>query len=379
MPAAKCVFLTGATGFLGSHLTLALLAGGHRVTALARKTSAQSARERVLDVLARVSPESPDSGRLEVLEGDIAMPRLGLDPATFRDLAGSVDEVWHSAASLSFVEEDRDEIFRMNVEGTRHVLDLASGIHGRRLHHVSTAYVAGDRRGVVGEDEPDAGQSFRNPYEESKYAAENLLRAATRSGAAAVTIYRPSIVIGDSVSGKATHFHGVYAFIRGLWIVARRLRRDDPHSQYLDLPLRIRGSESGTLNFVPVDFVTDAIIELSGQASAVGRTFHLTNPKPTPNRLWIGIVCRQLGIQGVRLAEDDSFRAQPMTRLETLFHRQMTFYLPYLSSEPVFDCTLAREALRGSGIRCPGVTGEFAAKMTGWYIDWLNGHHGGPG
>lgn len=262
----------------------------------------------------------------------------------------------------------------MNVDGTRQVLALASGTGPRRLHHISTAYVAGSRTGIVREDELDVGQTFRNPYEASKCEAEKLLRAAHESGAVRATIYRPSIVIGNSVSGKATHFHGVYAFIRGLWAVTRRLRQGNPGSDFVDLSLRIRGSETSTLNFVPIDFVVSAIMELAGvPVSGVARTFHLTNPVPTPNWLWLGVVCRQLRVRGIRLAEEKDFEDEPMTRMEALFHRQMTFYSPYLSTEPVFDRSAIEDALSTGAIRCPYVTQEFAAKMTGWYIDLLNG------
>ena len=375
MQGVKKVFLTGGTGFLGSHLALALLEAGHQVTALARPTSAHTARQRMVEVLGRIaegdlSPQATE--RLVVLEGDISQPMLGLDQPTVSNLSTTIDEIWHSAASLSFLEDDREEIFRMNVDGAREVLSLASAIPSRRLHHISTAYVAGDRSGVAREDELDVGQMFRNPYEESKCKAETLVGEAHKSGAVVATIYRPSIVIGESATGRATHFHGVYAFIRGLSTVTRRLRRQHPDAEFVELPLRIRGSGDSTLNFVPVDFVTSAIMDLAAQAGSAGGTFHLTNPTATPNRLWLEIVCRQLGVRGVRLVGDDSFAQEPMTKMETLFHRQMTFYSPYLAGEPQFDCTTTVELLTSEALRCPGVTPGFAARMTGWYIDLLN-------
>lgn len=371
MPAAKRIFLTGSTGFLGSHLGAALLEAGHPVTALARGGSGRSARERVLEVLSRASSGTLDPDLLEVIEGDISLPQLGLDRTTFDGLGSRIDEIWHSAASLSFLEGDRDEIFRINVLGTQHVLDLARRLSGCRLHHVSTAYVAGDRS-VFAEDDLDAGQGFRNPYEESKFEAERMLGAAHDDGTACVTVYRPSVVVGEATSGRATHFHGVYAFIRGLWAVADRLRDGRPIPEPVDVDLRIQGSGSSTLNFVPVDFVTAAIVTLADQTASAGQTFHLTNPTPTPNRLWLGILCEQIGIPGVRLVSPEEFTTVPRTRVETLFHRQMTFYSPYLSSEPTFDCARTLEGLRPSRITCPDMTRETTARITGWYIDLLN-------
>lgn len=371
MPAGKRIFLTGSTGFLGSHLATALLETGHPVTALARGGAGQRARERVVEVLSRASPDTPDLHQLEVIEGDISLPQLGLDRTTFEGLGRRIDEIWHSAASLSFLEDDRDEIFRINFAGTQHVLDLAARLPGRRLHHVSTAYVAGDRS-VFTEGDLDVGQGFRNPYEESKLEAERMLAAAHDGGMACVTVYRPSVVIGEAASGRVTHFHGVYAFIRGLWALARRLRHGRPASEPVDLGLRIRGSASSTLNFVPIDFVTGAIATLADQTTSAGRTFHLTNPTPTPNQVWLGILCEQIGIRGVRLVSQEEFATVPMTRMETLFHRQMTFYSPYLSSEPTFDCASTLESLRPSRITCAEMNRETVARITGWYIDLLN-------
>src|SRR5262249_24887544 len=154
---------------------------------------------------------------LRVFEGDISLPQLGLTDAARAELAASTNEVWHCAASLSFQQEDREEIFRMNVDGTRNVLDLVKDIPGHRLHHVSTAYIAGNRSDLALETEIDVGQTFKNAYEESKCRAELMIADAQSAGDIVASVYRPSIVIGDSRSGRVTHFHGVYAFIRGLW------------------------------------------------------------------------------------------------------------------------------------------------------------------
>src|SRR5262249_32891084 len=115
-----------------------------------------SARERVEGVLRDIGSVSFD--RLAVFEGDISLPGLGLTDADLDRLASSTDEVWHCAASLSFLPEDRDEIFKMNVGGTRNVLDVVERIPGRRLQHVSTAYIAGNRSDLAMENEINVGQ-----------------------------------------------------------------------------------------------------------------------------------------------------------------------------------------------------------------------------
>ena len=415
MSRPRSVFLTGATGFLGSHLTARLLLDGHRVKVLARSSKNTSAEDRVHQILRDVGV-----GRFEnltVLEGDIGLANLGLTAELRKELISSIEEIWHCAASLSFQEEDRDQIFRMNVDGTVHVLDLVKMLPTHRLHHVSTAYIAGNRSGIALESEIDIGQKFKNPYEESKCRAEQIVADAYRTGRVKPSIYRPSIVIGDSKSGRATHFHGVYAFIRALWTALERLRRrttrttvgavregqgrrpaasireaqgrrpaasireaqgrqpaasiTDRAAGLVNLPLRVLGVENQTLNFVPIDYVVDGMLEISRREDSIGGTYHLTNPVPTKNGFWLPNICRILGVQGIRLVGESSFVKTPTSKLEALFQKQMAFYYQYLQGEPRFDCRRVLEALKNTGIQCPQVTVEFISKMMGWYVDFL--------
>src|SRR6516162_3042279 len=207
MSGPKRVFITGATGFVGSHLAARLLDAGHYVSALARGSKNVSAETRVKQVLRDVGTSRFEN--LKVFQGDISLPDIGLADSAKKEIATSTEEVWHCAASLSFQQEDRDEIFRMNVDGTRNVLHLLKQTSTRRIHHVSTAYIAGNRPDTVFETEINVGQTFRNPYEESKCQAEALIAEEQRKGTISVSVYRPSIVIGDSRSGRVTHFHGV--------------------------------------------------------------------------------------------------------------------------------------------------------------------------
>ena len=370
MSERRNILITGATGFLGSHLAARLIQDGCDVTALARGSKNASPRARVENVLEEVGVSQ--FGKLHVFEGDISLPNLGVSESVRKQIISSTTEVWHCAASLSFQEEDRDEIFRMNVDGTRHVLDLVRQTPGRRLHHVSTAYIAGNRNDVALETEIHIGQTFKNAYEESKCQAELLIAEEERKGTIVASVYRPSIVIGDSRSGRATHFHGVYAFIRALWSALERLRRRMPAAGPVKLPLRVLGEESQTLNFVPIDYVVDGMVAISRRADSVGATYHLANPSPTENQVWLPNICRILHVEGIQLVGENSFLKTPMTKLEALFQKQMAFYYQYLQGEPRFDCRRALDALKNTGVECPSVTVEFIDRIAGWYVDFLN-------
>jgi thioester reductase-like protein len=371
--------VTGVTGFVGSHLAFRLLENGHHVTALARGNRNTSARERVTEVLRDVASSEEKLrahlSRLEVLEGDLSQPLFGLDPDSFRHASSDTDDVWHCAASLSFSDEEREEIFKMNVDGTRKVLDLVQQTRARRLHHVSTAYVAGMKEYAT-ESEVNTGQTFRNAYEASKCEAELLVAATHAKKALTATIYRPSIVIGDSVTGRATHFHGVYAFIRGLYTTASRIRRKSGSGGPVHLPVRVLGKTTTTLNFVPIDYVVNGMVHIGNQEASAGGTYHLANPYPTPNNLWLPNICRLLDVTGVELVDQSAFDAEPPTKVEAWFEKQMAFYYMYLQGEPRFDCSRTLEALRGTGIECPRVTVEFIERMIGWYVGYLKESQG---
>ena len=114
MSERKNILITGATGFLGSHLAARLLQDGCHVTPVVRGSKSVSPGSRVKDVLHDVGVSQ--FGNLDVIEGDISLPQLGLSESSKKQILAAADEVWHCAASLSFQQEDREEIFRMNVD-----------------------------------------------------------------------------------------------------------------------------------------------------------------------------------------------------------------------------------------------------------------------
>src|SRR4051812_34508347 len=178
------LLLTGATGFVGRELLRRLLERDDRnVHALVRADDDATAAQRL-----------PEHERLRVWAADLERPGLGLDAARADQLAERTSTVIHCAASVSFslgLAESR----RVNVGGTARVAELAERCAARggldRLSYVSTAYVAGAHRGDFGEDDLDVGQTFRNPYERSKFEAERMLR--DHFAHLPVQILRPSI------------------------------------------------------------------------------------------------------------------------------------------------------------------------------------------
>ena len=218
--------LTGASGLVGGFLMRDLLAGNRRLAVLIRSQRRQTAAERVESVLARwESLLDRPIPRPVCLEGDINLPHLGLTSRDRRWIARHCRRVLHNAAALTFAGADRrKDPWRTNVGGTRRVLQLCREVGLRELHYVSTAYVCGKREGTIFEDELEAGQAFRNDYEQSKYLAEKLLRDSEFIDPP--TIYRPVAIAGDSRTGFTTSYHGIYVYMRLLDVLLRSNPQD---------------------------------------------------------------------------------------------------------------------------------------------------------
>ena len=274
------VLLTGATGFVGTQVARRLIGDDDlSVVALVQAQDADHARR-----LARRAwygrPELTDAigHGIEVIAGDVSEPRLGLDPAAHERLVRRITHIVHTAANVRFdapLEEQR----RTNVVGTANVLALARATqadHGlERLLHVSTAYVAGRRKGEVGEDDLTDRFGFENDYERTKYEAERLVREAMAT--LPITVVRPGMIVGDSRNGEVSTFNTIYVLLR----------------RYLERGGRIvPASRALRVNIVPVDHVADAIVLLLADRRAEGCTVHLTAPRaslPTAAEL-IGVV-----------------------------------------------------------------------------------------
>lgn len=157
----------------------------------------QALLEKLTDttVICLVHKTPVDAPNVITLKGDISKPQLGLSKDEFAALARRVDYVIHSAASTSF-GESKDFTFKTNVEGTRHVLELAQEAN-TPFCHISTAFAH--------LEQIDAGH-LSNAYESSKLESEEVVR---QSGIPHV-ILRPSVVIGDSQDGSMSRFQGFH-------------------------------------------------------------------------------------------------------------------------------------------------------------------------
>jgi thioester reductase-like protein len=349
------VFITGATGLVGGNLTLRLLRDPAvaRILLLVRADCRADARTRLLTHLQRISPSLSGielDDRLDVLAGDVTLPGLGLSQADYERVATSSTHIVHAAANVRF-DAPLEELRPVNCGGAQRMLELAhhAKANGRLEHfaYVGTAYVAGNRTGTIYEDDLVPPPSFANPYEQSKFEAEKLVRAALDD--LPISILRPSIITGDTRSGVTTAFNGIYYPLRLLY--QGRIRY-------------VPGSPDVRLDVVPIDFVTEAIREILFQRVRKSRrVFHLTCAPGTAPRA--GDMLNQAASYFSGCPSSTARRVSfiPVAAYKVLRHLltgdlrvravKMKFFIPYLSVERSFDTSAARSALEGSGITPP--------------------------
>ena len=336
----KKVLLTGATGFLGSHLIPELVRQGWSVICLARSQKGVPAIDRIrslMEIVCQPGELQDIMAQVTVAEGNVSSPELGLDKQSYQRLQRSVDRILHCAAMTTFDPGKAARQWVVNVEGTENMVRFALDTPAAgEFHYVSTAYVAGDRTDLVREDELDKGQGFLNGYEKSKFYAEKMLRRYSEEKKLKVTFYRPSIIVGDSKSGKTILFNGMYLFMR-FFEVAKHSTRVTRTNGTTIVPVRCIGNPECTKNFVHIDYVAQTISALFRTPAAHGGTYHITHDNPPTMEMLRQCIERILDISGISLVDPSSFERQPANELELVFQDQIKPYAPYLMSEPRFE------------------------------------------
>jgi long-chain acyl-CoA synthetase len=336
------LLVSGATGSIGAELLLRILRELRpaRITLLIRAANDTElgTRLRALGVRLRHRGPGVDLTSLRAVAADLTRPGLGLERSTSQALCGSVDGIVHSAADTR-LDQSEESAQRTNRRGTASMLEFATGCTGlRRLVHLSTAYVSGDRVGEIREDELDCGQKFLNAYERSKFDAEVDVRV--RANDLPVTVLRPSIVVGDSRDGHAFSPAAILPVLRQ--VASGRLRQ-------------FPGGGSTRLDLVPVDYVTEAVCHVLRARAAHNGTFHVTagpERSVTARRLFeltIDEVGRHLE-RPLSFGAEDGISDHPLIRR---LRNDLACYLDYLCYDKAFDDSRYRRLVGDAGRECP--------------------------
>jgi nucleoside-diphosphate-sugar epimerase len=337
MTFSRTIFVTGFPGFIAERLVARLANKGIQFFLLVESRFVETAVEAVAEISQTTGTPLEN---FAVIEGDITKPDLGMDADDAATVRYETTDVFHLAAVYDLAV-DRDIATRVNLEGTKNVNEFVRSIqHLLRYNYVSTCYVAGKRKGPIREDELAHEQGFRNHYEETKYLAETEVEKLKAD--LPVTIFRPSVVVGDSETGETAKYDGIYYLILYL--------RKAP---YLLRAINV-GNKDVKLNLVPVDFVVDAIAELSADEAAKGKTIAIADPDPlTTAELFDAIAYEMTGRR--------SEFAPPPKLVEWFLSKPFSppitglplYGVPYFFLAQTYDTSTEDELLAKHDIKCP--------------------------
>jgi nucleoside-diphosphate-sugar epimerase len=337
MSFAQTFFLTGFPGFIAGRLVERLARGDAQFFLLVQPEFVEKAKHEIEKIAAETDAPLEN---FAIIEGDITRENLGISEGDLEIVREETTDVFHLAAVYDLAVS-RDLAYRVNVEGTRNVNDFVRSLPNlRRYNYVSTCYVAGKRTGEIREDELAHDAGFRNFYEESKYLAETEVEKL--KGDLPVTIFRPSVVVGDSETGETAKYDGIYYLIQ-------YLRKSPALLRFINV-----GNDVVKLNLVPVDFVVEGIAALAKDEMAKGKTVALADPNPlTTRELFDAIAEAMTGKKSVwtppaKLVETSLSLpvSPPITGLPL-------FGVPYFFLRQTYDTQVAGELLERHNIACP--------------------------
>jgi thioester reductase-like protein len=332
------IFLTGSTGYIGAHVAANLLTGHDTgLNLLVRAKDAPEAERRLWQSL-QLHLDFPRfyeylQTKIRIFRGDLTAPGFGLTQDDYDRLVHTTDSVIHCAASLN--RKSEKSCLNVNLRGTLEVIQLARHTHHyhglRRFSNVSTVAVAGKRSNeVVTEDlSIDWGRSDYDPYARTKKFCEHMVRQLLSE--VPITIFRPSIVLGDSRYAQTTQFDMVesFVFLAGLPV----------------LPFR----PSDRIDIVNVDFVADAISTLHQKEHPAHDTYHLSSG--TDSQTFEEITTALAAARGKRGPIFLPMTEKPFSAIVNALANNrgpighgaalMKVFLPYLVWNTVFDNTRA--------------------------------------
>ena len=365
----RVVFLTGATGLVGSEV-LRRYAGvdNRRVFAMIRADSAEALGRRCHDLLDSLEIASPEAGNITPVRGDVTAPDLGLEPHIATVLAREVTDVIHCATDINF-GRSLEEARAVNLLGVVNLTDqVRRWTRIQRVAHVSTAHVAGRRTGVIYEGELVHSAGFVNAYEQSKYEAEVYLRGLMSD--LPIAIYRSSSLVGDSRTGRVRQFNFLHQTLR--------LFDTNPSTgSGRGLLPALPGDPDGPVDLIPVNWLADALVYLVDESFVAGQTYHLVaghEHSPTLGELVdFAVECleqspyrtRKGPLRRPEIVDLQAFNAMRERAEAAGETRQaqvlgaLSHFIPQMAAPKAFDRTNTERALARSEVKLPAIKSYF--------------------
>lgn len=340
--------LTGATGFLGSHIMAGLLLKGNGVVIMGRSSGGDLLKERIKKLLCWFRIEHLEE-LLEFYETDFQRIRMGLGENVFEKLSKRRLTIIHCASDTGFNEKSRDRVIRSNVENLSEILDFAVKSRAKFFHFISSAYAAG-KDSIECYETPVFSEHFNNVYEESKALAEKIVSQRCNKGNLPYSIIRPSIVFGDSVTGRSLRFNALYYPVRSLQLIrdiyladikSNKGKKSSECGIYINkngilhLPVRIFIPNEGKINLIPVNYFTEALFSIM-EKPASETYYHITSNNPQTMAKLVTYTERFLNLTGIEVVIGNPSAAELRNPAEELFDYFIKEYRPYISDRRIF-------------------------------------------
>ena len=344
-------FVTGATGFIGKRLVKKLLERkGAKVYFLIRKESAGK-------VAALRDYWGVTAARAIAVHGDLTRKKLGVSAEDIKKLKGEIAGFYHLAAVYD-LDADEESQIAVNIDGTRNTVEFAKAIGAGHFHHVSSIAAAGLYEGVFREDMFKEAENYDHPYFRTKHESEKIVRDECKLP---WTVFRPAMVVGDSMTGEMDKIDGPYYFFK----LIQRIRK------LLPSWMPMVGLEGGRINIVPVDFVVNSLDYISHHQHASGKCFHLVDPvgyrvgdvldilskAAHAPRMNLFINAALLGFIP-KAVKQGLMALGPVRRIRDAIMTDLGVpegLLTFVNYPTRFDCRETLAALKGSGITCPNL------------------------
>jgi len=337
MNSTDTIFITGFPGFIAERLVKRLAHEQTKFFLLVQTNFIEKAKQ---DIERFASETRTPKENFVIVEGDITQTNLGIRDEDLKTILAETTDVFHLAAVYDLAVE-KDLAFLVNVEGTRNVNEFVESLPNlQRYNYISTCYVAGTRGGTIYENELEHNAAFRNFYEETKYLAE--VSVEKLKSEIPTTIFRPSVVVGDSKTGETAKYDGIYSLIKYLKISPTLFR-------FVNV-----GNKNVRLNLVPVDFVVESLAVLSKDENAVGKTLAIADPNPlTTEEIFDAIAENLIGKKSVIHPPPVLIEKTLMMPITPMISGLPHSGVPYFFLPQIYDTSLSQEFLAAHGIACP--------------------------
>lgn len=373
---ARVIWVTGASGFLGSNLVASLLLqdSKSRIICPVRPLADKPAKNRVFDEIRKASyvqdiqiPPGWEE-RLEILETEFKNLASTATNWINRNADQTIDAFWHLASTVTFENSGKLDVKDNNVSSTRLALDTAVILNPSFFNYFSTAYVAGNRSGEIDEVIADRSTQTNNVYEESKLESEWQVKNTCEEVGLSYRIFRPSIVVGHSRTGRANSESGLYHILKGMVKSVKFTDRFDPAYRLNQNKFRVDIQPDSGINLVPVDKVIEKTLAIDAIGSgSEGRIYHLVSNQNASNADLLSICSERIGLELIGVGGNiDCFDQN-----EYMFNLAVRVFKPYLNSNKRFSAANIGNVLGKNSFDEWVPTRENLEKLVSWYLD----HH----